>query len=479
MAADTNLITALGAGSGVDIKALAKGLTDAEKAPKQQAIQSKIDKSEAKISGYSAMLAGLNIFKQAVEGIDSTTDFASTAVRNSNAAAFTASTTSLASPASHSIEVHALARAQRSSSVNGFANITSQINGGNAFDIEIEVGSGPSAVKTVINIDAAQTNLSAVASAITRSSAGVTAQVLDTGVDGPDRYRLVLTGQPGASKAFTVSSNADSPAELSMSTPVGQTASDASLTINGVAITRTSNTINDVVPGLTLDLQATTSSAASVVITRDGSALKGRMQALVQAYNDLVSDFKILTGPKSDDEEDVFSGSLRGDSAPRAVLAQIRDVLFGTSEIETSTVKTFRDLGVSVNKDGVVALDEATLDAAIANNFTDVVSALAGRASTVDANGVTVSTRGLGVKLTAKVRDLMGPSGVILSQSSSAESQVRRYKEQLETLEGRMEKILARYTKQFAAMESIVGQISAMRENLKGQFEALSNAYRK
>jgi flagellar hook-associated protein 2 len=264
-----------------------------------------------------------------------------------------------------------------------------------------------------------------------------------------------------------------------MSTPVGQTASDASLTINGVAITRTSNTINDVVPGLTLDLQATTSSAASVVITRDGSALKGRMQALVQAYNDLVSDFKILTGPKSDDEEDVFSGSLRGDSAPRAVLAQIRDVLFGTSEIETSTVKTFRDLGVSVNKDGVVALDEATLDAAIANNFTDVVSALAGRASTVDANGVTVSTRGLGVKLAAKVRDLMGPSGVILSQSSSAESQVRRYKEQLETLEGRMEKILARYTKQFAAMESIVGQISAMRENLKGQFEALSNAYKK
>ena len=52
MAVDNNLITALGAGSGVDIKALAQGLTDAEKVPKQNAIQSKIDKSEAKISGY-------------------------------------------------------------------------------------------------------------------------------------------------------------------------------------------------------------------------------------------------------------------------------------------------------------------------------------------------------------------------------------------------------------------------------------------
>jgi flagellar capping protein FliD len=56
---------------------------------------------------------------------------------------------------------------------------------------------------------------------------------------------------------------------------------------------------------------------------------------------------------------------------------------------------------------------------------------------------------------------------------------VGRYKKELEALETRMEKILARYTKQFAAMESLVGQISAMRENLKGQFEGLANAYKK
>ena len=77
----------------------------------------------------------------------------------------------------------------------------------------------------------------------------------------------------------------------------------------------------------------------------------------------------------------------------------------------------------------------------------------------------------------ATVNTLMGTSGAIYNQSSSAESQVARYKEQLETLEERMEVIKARYLRQFAAMESIVGQISATREGLKGQFEALSNAY--
>jgi flagellar hook-associated protein 2 len=361
--------------------------------------------------------------------------------------------------------------------VGGFANVTSTLNGGQAFTISIK--NTTTLVDPHITIDVANTNLSAVASAISLSNAGVTAQVLDTGVAGANRYKLVLTGQAGSTNAFSVTTTMADQNELTFTTPVGQTATDASLTVNGVSITRTSNTINDVVPGLTLDLQATTSSAASVVITRDGSGLKGKIQDLVQAYNDLVSDFGILTGPKSDNEDDIFSGSLRGDSTARTVLAQIREVLFGTSEIETDTVKTFRDLGVSVNKDGVISLDEATLDAAIANNFSDVVSALAGRASTTDGNGDTVITRGLGVELAAKVRDIMGPSGAILSQTSSAESQVRRYNDQLEALEERMEKILARYTKQFAAMESIVGQISAMRENLKGQFEALSNAYKK
>jgi flagellar hook-associated protein 2 len=83
------------------------------------------------------------------------------------------------------------------------------------------------------------------------------------------------------------------------------------------------------------------------------------------------------------------------------------------------------------------------------------------------------------VNLATKLREIMAPSGIILSQSNSAESQVTRYQDQLESLEDRMERILARYTKQFAAMESLVGQITAMRENLKGQFEGLANAYKK
>ena len=470
MAVDTNLITALGAGSGVDVKALAKSLVEAERAPKQQAIQSKIDKSEAKISGYSAMMAALDIFKQQVDGLDSVTDFAAVDIRNSSPLAVQVSTNSLASPGAHTISITSLAQAQRSVG-DGFDNVTAQVNGGNAFTLSLTVAGEA----TDIEISAADTNASAVVNAINQAGAGVSAQLLDTGVEGAaDRYKIVLTGQTGASNAFSVSTDAADTSGLNFTTPTGQDAADAAVTVNGVAISRSTNTIDDVIPGMTFDLLGPTTGAVAVQLNRDSSGVKERVQSLVTAYNSMVSDFGILTGPASEDEEDIYSGSLRGDSTVRSVLSQMRQVFFGESETAGESITSLRDMGVSVDKDGVVTLDEAALDEALTTHFEEVVSALAGR-TTTEVDGETVIQQGLGAEMAARLRALMGPTGIILSQSTSAESQVGRYEEQLEKLETRMEGILERYTKQFAAMESIVGQLTSMRDNLKSQFEAMLN----
>ena len=198
------------------------------------------------------------------------------------------------------------------------------------------------------------------------------------------------------------------------------------------------------------------------------------MKALVKAYNDLVSDLKILTGPKSDDEADVFSGSLKGDSTVRTVLSQIRTEFFGQSQTKGSNIASLRDLGVSVDKEGVVTLDEAALDTAVGANFEQVVTALSGRQSVTE-NGAPVIKKGLAASLSTRLRDFMSPTGIIVSQSNNAETQVTKHEDELKTLETRMEAVLARYTKQFASMESLVGQLTSMRENLKSQFEAMLN----
>ena len=174
------------------------------------------------------------------------------------------------------------------------------MNGGNAFTLSLTVAGEA----TDIEISAADTNASAVVNAINQAGAGVSAQLVDTGVEGaPDRYKIVLTGQTGASNAFSVSTDAADTSGLNFTTPTGQDAADAAVTVNGVAISRSTNTIDDVITGVTLDLQATTSTAASLTVVRDATGVKEKIQGIVEAYNNLVSDFGVLSGPKSDDPD--------------------------------------------------------------------------------------------------------------------------------------------------------------------------------
>ena len=140
----TNTITALGAGSGVDVKALAQSLVDAEKAPRKNQIDNKIKKSEAAISGYSALKFVLNDLKTAFTNIKDQSAFNSVVPRVSQSNALSVTTTATASAGSHSVTVSNLAKPQRSiSNTTGFETPTSQLNTGAAFNLVLLKGIVP------------------------------------------------------------------------------------------------------------------------------------------------------------------------------------------------------------------------------------------------------------------------------------------------------------------------------------------------
>ena len=132
MAENNNIVSALNAGSGINIQELARALVDAEKVPREALVQSKIDKSDAKISGLGIVKNVLDRFKGAFQKLDSAADFKKFSVSNSNPAAINLSTSFLASPGSHSIEVQSLALASRQKST-GFSATKAEINGGEPF----------------------------------------------------------------------------------------------------------------------------------------------------------------------------------------------------------------------------------------------------------------------------------------------------------------------------------------------------------
>ena len=116
------------------------------------------------------------------------------------------------------------------------------------------------------------------------------------------------------------------------------------------------------------------------------------------------------------------------------------------------------------------------LTAALESKFDAMVLALS--ANTNNQSELGVANRGLAGDAIKSINDMLKTDGVVMAQTNSANKQLDRYKKDLESLETRMEALLARYARQFGVMDSIVGQANATRDSLKGTFEAMMNAYK-
>ena len=153
-AAAQKLISSLGAGSGVDVASLAQNLVDAEGAPQKNAINAKITKNEARISGYSAMSFVLSQVNTAMTALKDQSSFNTLSASNTNTAAFDVSASTSAATGIHDIEVLRLAKAQRTVS-DGLASPTTTLNGGLAMSVSVYVGAKPTMTSVAGTGDAA------------------------------------------------------------------------------------------------------------------------------------------------------------------------------------------------------------------------------------------------------------------------------------------------------------------------------------
>ncbi len=462
MATSTNIVNTLGAGSGIDIKTLAQNLADAEIAPRKDAINAKISKTEAKISGYGYIKTALADLKAAFAQLDDASDFASIKPSNTLPGVLGVTTTSTAQTGSYSIEVSQLARAQRSAS-NGFAARDTPLNGGSAFTLSLSVNGG-----TAQNITVSTDTPAGVVSAINGANLGIKAQLLQTG-DALAPYTIVVTGETGASKSFSLTASGN---QLSFGTAL-QTAADAQFKVNGLSMTRSSNQVNDLIDGVTLDLYTTTSTPTRLDLNRETASIKDKIKGLVSAYNDLEVTLKELGNAKSTIKDG--GGSLVGDSILQSIRTQVRAYLTNTSSTPGSTITAARDAGLSFDRNGQLTLDEAKLDKALQNNFDEVVKTFS--AGTNSKSIYSTAPSGIAGDAVIKLDQMLRSSGLIANQTDSANKKIDTYKADLTKLDERLSQILARYTKQFSVMESIVGSNNSLKTSLKSSFDGMMASY--
>jgi flagellar hook-associated protein 2 len=471
MATTSNIVNTLGAGSGIDVKGLAQSLVDAEKTPKKERIDNKIKQTEAKITGFGAVKFALSELKTAFGKLNDASDFSSIKPNNTQPTALGISASTTAEAGSYNIEVLQTALMQRTAS-SSFAdratplNVISPATTGTAFSLNLTVGGVD---KGDISVD--NPSPAGMVSAINGAKLGVTAQLINTG----NGYNVVISGETGAAKAFTLTSkdsNGAAVADVSFTNNL-QTATDASLKINGLTVSRSSNTVTDVIDGVTLDLFANTTGSARIDLNRDTAGIKDSIKGLVSAYNDFEETLKILGDRKSEVEE--FGGALAGDSLLQSVRTQVRAMITDTSSTPGTTIQAARNVGLSLDRNGKLTLDESKLDTALQNNFAEVSTMFT--AGTNNKSIYSTAPGGLAGDAINKIEKMLLSTGIIETQTESATAKITKYKDELALLEERMEKLMNRYMSQFSIMENIVGNSNSTRESLKGTFEGMAKAY--
>lgn len=478
----TNFVNALGAGSGIDIKQLSNDLMEATREPRKAIIDDKIAKSEARISGYGVLRFSIGELKTAFAGLNDLSDFSSLQASNSQPSAFGVVAGPAAAAASYSVKVNQVAEPQRITT-QGFAERSTLLNAdaegvNQPFALSLSVNGGDA---QTINVPTATP--AGMVAAINGAGLGLSAQLIQT--SGSEPWKVVITGATGAEQSFTLGTNlvdasTGDPIDLGLPTGPGsanmlQTAQDALLEVNGLAISRSSNTISDVVDGVTFNIFTPTSGTARLELNRDTSGLVNKFDTLVAAYTDFEDNLKIMSDRSSEVEE--FGGILAGDRLLQSIRAQVREMLTANSSTPGSTIKAPRDVGLSFDRNGALQLDKDKLALALQNNFDEVAQLFS--ANTNNQSTFSAAPAGVAGDAVKKLDTMLRSTGLIAQQTDNANRQVDQFKVQLERLEDQMQNLLDRYMRQFAAMESIVGSSNSLRESLKGTFEGMANAFKK
>ena len=309
-----------------------------------------------------------------------------------------------------------------------------------------------------------------VVSAINNANTGVSATLVDMGL-GSNSFRIILSGQTGSDGAFTITSTPD----LGFHDTANnlQTAQDAIFDFEGLKLTRSSNTLTDVVDGATLNLMSISTSDVTLNITNDKSALKTNIQEMVNSYNDLLLLFDNFTAVDSEAE---MAGALSDDtSIVRFLKTKIKNVVFSNSSSGSGSITALRSIGVSIDQYGKVTFNESEYDAAISASYDDVVTMLT--ADTSNENLFTDSNKGLAQDVATALADFTDATGVVTVREAGSKTELADHQDELTKLEARMDSVYNRYLEQFGVMEKLMASLDSTKDYLTSQLETLSKVY--
>ena len=442
-----------GIASGLDTNALIDGLVKVERRS--------IDILKAQGARYQAQQGVLSILasslasvKSAAQNLSLSTDFNRRAISSSDEAGLKASASSSALIGFYTVNISSLAKAKVLQST-GYTNTTDTIGQGT---LTITVGS----TSKDITIDGTNNTLSGLQDTINDANAGVTASIVNTGTAAAPSYKLIVQGkntglENDVTLSFSVTDGGSNP--FPGGGDVVQAAADAQFTVNGLSLTRSSNTVSDAIPGVTLSLLKEGGVSSTVNVTSDSSAIKDNIKSLVNAYNAVA---KIARDQFSLNGATGRQGALAGDSTVRTAISRLRNALTSVNGSDGG-IRSLSDLGISFQKDGSLSFDESKLTNALSQDPEAVQKLFL---KTHD---------GVGKRIPAAVDSLISAvGGAITSRQNGLSESLTALSKKIAREEQRILKYQEQLTAQFTALEKLVSQLNQQSNFLAQKLNTLT-----
>jgi flagellar hook-associated protein 2 len=471
------ITTGTGLGSNLDINAIVTALVNADSSAKQNQIKTQTTLNTSKISGVGTLKSALAAYQAAMDKLSSATSpaFSGFAATSSSATVLTVTSDNAAVNGTYNIKVNNLATGSKVASASFAGGATSAIPTGtlkisqNGTDYNVAIPAGATLQTTR---DAINTTLSAQgisANIVTDSNGSRLVIGSTTTGKGSD---LVVSGIAGLNIDGTqLMGTIPDPSNPGQTLPdpasagtIGALAVDASLTIDGLAVTSKTNTVNAAVSGLSMTLVAAGTSTVTVATNTTG--LQTSIQSFVDAYNTLVKTVNSLTQATADkDGKLTVSAPMTGDSLPRSLIADIRKEL--TTPGPGGQLSVLAQLGITTDqKTGTLNFDSTKFNTAMKDK------SLGSQVQTLFTG--TNSTNGLLARMKTAITPYAQTGGILDQRNTSLSKQKSDLSTQQVALDLRIDKLTATLTAKYNAMDLLVGQMKATASNITSFFDTMN-----
>lgn len=452
-------INLMGTYSGIDMSVIDQ-LVEAEKAKGVKFTNRKQD-IERERSAWKDVNSRLDNLHKKLDTLTKTETFQSRTVtsnvKESNALNVTANDT--AAIGTYHVKIQKLATASRLTGAQvdkkKFDDTKLDINGINVLTLDSEKEYSLKDIETLINQQSKET--------------GIQASIIDR--------RLVLTDTTYGDRKIEVSG--DLAGELGLTEDNLSLGQEAVFSVNGVEIITNTNTVDDVVEGLTFNL---ISEGADEIITvsQDAEKTTKAVKEFIDQYNSTVSFLKTQTDVGDPSAEGNETGALAGDGTIMRLQSSLRSILTGTvtDGIVTGDVRSIEDLGIEIDRYGVASFDESKFNeilqedpANVARFFYRQDNVEVPEENRVEGEPTTKTQRDGVSELLKNFIDtyISSKDGVITNKNETYDRMLKDIEQQIETFNQRVDRKRDRYIQQFTALDVAMMQAESQLDYMYSQ----------